>query len=141
MKSTIYSDYKYMLQDVQNIYVGAKFSYEEIVENDDMNFKFRSIIMTYLMKETKPETTLESDFYYMDDHSFTYKTYDQLRTRVKYSELVTKKHLFGKPEQIYEERIAKLRDFVAIPTAEKERKGIVVQEIILSKIALLGFAL
>ncbi|MCR5715300.1 MAG: hypothetical protein K6G23_00445 [Lachnospiraceae bacterium] len=141
MKSTVYSNYKYMLQDVQNVYIGAKFTYDEIIENDDLNFKFRSIVMAYLMKETEKETTLESDFYYMDPQSFTYKTYEQLRTKVKYSELVTKKHLFGKEEQIYEERIDKLRDFAAIPLEEKKQRGIVVQEIILSKLALLGFAL
>ena len=51
-----------MLQDVGRIYIGAKYTYRELMENPEMAFKFKSVIEYYLLKETDPDTSIESDF-------------------------------------------------------------------------------
>ena len=134
-----YKDYKYVMQDAGNIYLGGKFTYEEIMDHADITFKIKAIIEHYMSKEINMETTLESHFYYMGSKSFTARTYEQLRVKIKVSELVKKKPLFGKPKEVYEEKLYKLQDFVAIPSEEKKSKGIVIQEITFPKMALLMF--
>lgn len=134
-----YKDYKYVMQDTGNIYLGGKFTYEEIMDHTDITFKIKAIIEHYMTKEIDLTTSLESHFYYMEPKSFAARTYEQLKVRIKVSELVKKKRLFGKSKEIYEEKMYKLTEFTAIPLEEKKARGIVIQEITFLKMALLMF--
>lgn len=139
--ASVYEDFKYMLQDVSRIYIGAKYTYRELMQNPEMNFKFKSVIEHYLFKETNPDTSLESDFYYMEQGSFSYRTYEQLKVKLKVSILTSKKGKKGTTERSYTERILSLRELTGIPVEQKKRDGIVVQELILSKLALTSFVI
>lgn len=136
---TVYEDFKYMLQDVNRIYIGAKYTYRELMEHPETAFKFKSVIEHYLFKETDPDTSLESDFYYMKPESFSYRTYEQLKVKCKISVLVEKKGRGGEKERVYRGQTISLQELAAIPSAQKKKDGIVVQEIILSKLALISF--
>lgn len=135
----VYEDFKYMLQDVNRIYIGAKYTYRELMDNPETAFKLKSVIEHYLLKETDPDTSLESDFYYMKEGSFSYRTYEQLRVKCKVSVLTDKKRKDGGTERVYKERILSLQELADMPLARKKRDGIVVQELILSKLALVSF--
>ncbi len=139
--AVVYEDFKYMLQDVSRIYIGAKYTYRELMHNPEMAFKFKSVIEHYLLKETDPDTSLESDFYYMEPGSFSYRTYEQLKIKLKISVLVERPGRQGKSERVYREKTVTLEEFAAIPLPRKKRDGIVVQELILSKLALVSFVI
>ncbi len=132
-------DYKYVMQDAGSIYLGGKFSYEEILDNADVSFKIKAIIEHYLTKEIAMETTLESHFYYMEPKSFSARTYEQLRVKIKVCEKKKKKGFLGKEKTVYEETIYKMQEFCAIPVEEKKERGIMIQEITIPKMALLMF--
>ena len=68
-------DFKYFMQDTGSLYLGAKYTYQEILEDEMVTFKFKSIVEHYLLKDTDPETTLESQFYYMTPEQFSCKTF------------------------------------------------------------------
>ena len=53
-------DFKYVLQDFGNIYIGARYSYEEMLKSEEIPYKWKAIIRHYLLKETSPETTMEN---------------------------------------------------------------------------------
>ena len=135
----VYEEFKYMLQDVNRIYIGAKYTYRELMEHPETAFKFNSVIEHYLLKDTDPDTSLESDFYYMRPDSFSYRTYEQLKVKCRISVLTEKKGRGSTPERVYREQTLSLQELAAIPSAQKKKDGIVVQEIILSKIALISF--
>lgn len=137
----VYEDFKYMLQDVNRIYIGAKYTYRELMENPETAFKFKSVIEHYLLKETDPDTTIESDFYYMTPESFSYRTYEQLKVKLKISILTDRKGKQGKTDRVYKEQTVSLQEFAGIPLARKKRDGIVVQELILSKLAIVSFVI
>lgn len=139
MKHTSYEDYKYVMMDTTSIYLGAKYSYGELMDNDEVLFKLQTVLKQYILTEIDGETTLESHFYHMGSNEFSYKTYRQLRVKVKVSRLTTKKSLFGKERSFYTSEIIPLDKFVVMPKEEKERQGIMIQEIIISKLALMGF--
>lgn len=140
-KMAVYEDFKYMLQDVNRIYIGAKYTYRELMENPDTAFKFKAVIEHYLLKEMDPDTSLESDLYFMEPESFSYRTYEQLKAKCKISILVDKRGRHGRRERVYREQILSLRELAAIPVPLKKRDGIVVQELILSKLALVSFVI
>lgn len=133
-------DFKYYMQDTSLVYLGAKFSYAEILEHEMVNFKYKSIVEHYILKDTDPDTTLESQLYYMTPEQFSYKTYTQLKAKVKVSMLVQKRGLFGKTKTQYENKVLKLDELVRINLAQKKQRGMVIQELILSKLALMAFS-
>ncbi len=133
-------DFKYFMQDTGSLYLGAKYTYKEILEDEMVTFKFKSIVEHYIMKDTDPETTLESQLYYMTPEQFSYKTYTQLKARVKVSLLVEKRGLLGRGGVKYENKVMKLDEFTGMNLAQKKKSGIVVQELILSKLSLMAFS-
>lgn len=133
-------DFKYFMQDTGSLYLGAKYSYAEILEDEMVNFKYKSIVEHYILKDTDPETTLESQLYYMTLEQFSYRTYRQLKARVKVCLLVEKKRMFGQVRSEYENRVMKLEELVGMNLAQKKKRGVVVQELVLSKLALLSFS-
>ena len=133
-------DFKYFMQDTGSLYLGAKYTYQEILEDEMVTFKFKSIVEHYIMKDTDPETTLESKLYYMTPEQFSYKTYTQLKARVKVSLLVEKRGLLGRGGVKYENKVMKLDEFTGMNLAQKKKSGIVVQELILSKLSLMAFS-
>ncbi len=137
----IYEDFKYMMQDVSRIYIGAKYTYRELMQNPEAAFKLKSVIEYYLLKETEPDTSLESDFYYMEPESFSYRTYEQLKAKLKISVLMDKQGKQGQTERVYREKVVSVQELAKMPLAQKKKDGVVVQELILSKLALVSFVI
>ncbi len=133
------SDFKYCMQDTDKIYIGTRFSYYELMDDEHVPFKFQAIIEHYISKDTDLSTTLESHLYYMKPEDFSYRTYQHLRVKVKYSSLREKRSLFGKTKLKYAESTVPLSDFVAIDPAQKKASGVIVRELIISKLAVTGF--
>ncbi len=134
-------DYKYTMADYSNIYFGAKFSYRDVIEHPDVNFKIKAIIERYFLKDLDPDTTLESHFYYMTPEEFAAKTYLQLKVKVKFNIMEEKKGLFGKNKSGYTTKILPLSKFMDINLAKKKAGGVVIQEIVFPKMTLLSFVL
>jgi len=136
-----YEDYKYVMVDTGNIYLGAKYSYEELLANEDVPFKIRTIVERYILPQTDRETTLESDFYYLTPDSLSYRTYRQLKVKVRCSRIVEKRKLFsgGKKGKRYVTELIGLEEFTAMSPAQKQAQGIVVQEIVVNKLAMVVF--
>lgn len=138
---TQYEDFKYVLQDVGNIYLGAGFSYEELLEQEMVPFKLKAILTQYILKEATPDTTLESQFYYMEENTFLYETFQQLKVRVKVQIQEEKKDFLGKVKIKYQEKVFPLSEFVQMNLARKKASGVLVREIILSKLGMMTFSL
>lgn len=133
-------DYKYFMQDTGSVYLGAKLSYVEILQDEMVNFKYKSIVEHYIFKDTDPETTLESHLYYMTKEQFSYRTYEQLKAKVKVNILEEKKSLFGKEKTGYTTKLMPLAAFADMNLAQKKAKGVVIQELAISKLALMSFS-
>lgn len=134
-------DYKYTMADYSNIYLGAKFTYRDVLEHPDVNFKLKAIIERYFLNDLDPDTTLESHFYYMTKDEFAAKTYEQLKVKVKFNILEEKKGLFGKSKNVYVSKTLPIRKFMEINLAKKKAGGVVISEIAFPKFALMGFVL
>lgn len=135
------NDFKYFMQDIGNLYIGARYSYAEILGNEMVPFKLKSIIEHYILKDTQSETTLESQFYYMTEEEFSYKTYAQLKVKVKVCLYVEEKSLFGGKKTVYRNKNIPLDKFVHMNLAQKKKNGVKIQEIAISKLAMMSFCL
>lgn len=134
------NDFKYVMIDAGNIYLGARFSYEELLEQEMVPFKLKAVIRQYFLKETAPDTTLESQFYYLEKNTFLYETFCQLKIKVKVNVQAEKKSLFGKTGYKYVEKVLNLKELTDMNLAKKKASGMIVREIIISKLGLLTFS-
>lgn len=139
MKKQIYEDYKYVMMDTGYLYIGAKYTYGELMEVDTVPFKFMTVVERYILPDMSPDTTIESHLYYLQAADFTCRTLQQLKAKVKVNRLTVKKKLFGKKESVYQTEIMSLQDFVKMSPDEKERAGIFIQELMISKLGLMSF--
>ena len=138
MKKTVYEDYKYSMQDTSKVYVGSKYTLDEILESEDMPFKFRLIVERYILPEADLQDTLETHLYYLEQKSFIVKIYKQLKAKVKVNVIEEKRSIFGSKKQ-YVTKLVTVEELTAMSREEKESKGLVVQELIMSKLALMAF--
>lgn len=135
------NDFKYMLQDTSYLYLGARYSYEELLGQEMVPFKLKTIIEQYLLKDVDVSTTLESHFYYMTPDTFAYKTYRELNVKIKVSLPEEKKGLGGKVSRRYKDKIYTLKEFAQLNLARKKAIGLIVREIVFSKLGLLTFTI
>lgn len=127
-----YEDYKYVMADTSFIYLGVKYTFGEMIETEEIPFKIRTITERYLLPETDPETTLESELYYLNAQGILYKTLLQLKCKIKFS----RKKSNGKFETVS----MKLEEFVSIPVEEKKKQQILIQELAISKLSMMMFS-
>lgn len=139
MHKTVYEDYKYHLQDTGNLYIGAKYTLEEIIDEEMIPFKFRLIVERYLLPEADLQDTLETHLYYLEPKSFLVKIYKQLKAKVKINIIEEKHGLFGGSKKQYTTKMVTMEELSAMSVQEKEEKGVVVQELRMSKLALMTF--
>lgn len=139
MNKTTYEDYKYSMQDVSNLYIGAKYTFGELLMQEDILFKFRLIVERYIMPEADREDTLESHLYYLDKSSFLVQIYKQLKARIKVNLIEEKKTLSGKKKKEYTTKILTAEQLTGMSIEEKQKCGMVIQELKVSKLAMLSF--
>ncbi len=139
MRKTVYEEYKYSMQDTSFLYIGTKYTMEELINEDEIPFKFRLIVERYILPEADAQDTLESHLYYLDPKSFLVKIYKQVKTKVKINIIEEKRMFTGGKKKQYVTKLLTVEELAAMPVAEKEAKGVVVQELRMSKLALMAF--
>jgi len=139
VEKTRYEDYKYAMQDTASLYVGSKYTFGEILEDETIYFKFRLLVNQHILTEADREDTIETHLYYLDEKSFLVKIYKQLKGKVKVNLIEEKKSLFGKKKKQYCVKTMKVEELVKMTAKQKEAVGLVVMELQLSKLALMTF--
>lgn len=133
-----YEDYKYCIQDTGRLYVGSKYTFAELLDAEEILFKFRMLAQKYILPEADPEDTLETHLYYLEPSAFLVKLYRQMKARVKVNMIEDKKSLTGKITKRYVTKQLTVEELTALSPAGKEACGMVIQELSVSKLALLG---
>jgi hypothetical protein len=135
-----YEDFKYVIADLSRIYFGARYSYKEMTESEDVSFKLRMIFRTWMLSEVEEGTTLESHLFYLEKDSVSYDVYRQLGAKVRVSFPVYKNRM-GRQEKIYQEKILFLSELCGLSPQEKQQRGFLIRELQISKLRLMQFAL
>lgn len=141
MQKTVYENYKYSLQDTAKVYIGAKYTFAELLDQDEVAFKFRLIVERYILAGKRggsPGYAGDSSVL-SEAGQFSCKIYDRIKARVKINIIEEKKRIFGRGKKRYVTKELNIRELVAMTPEEKEAKGVVIQEISMSKLALAAF--
>lgn len=133
------NDFKYVMQDFGNIYIGARFTYGEMMVREDMPFKWKAIVAHYILKDVDESATMENHIFFMKEQDFSYQTFRELKARFKMSVWVPadgKKQKKGH----YESREYKIEEIVTGRKLHRQMDSIIVEELHLTKLALMSFA-
>ncbi len=123
------------MQDVSKYYFGCRLSYAEILSEEMAPFKFKTIVERYILKDIDSSTTLESHLYHLTEEDFEWRVYKQLKAKVRVSQL--KK---GSADH-YQEKVYTMNQLAAFSAKEKEEAGMIIRELVISKLALLAFSI
>ena len=137
MQKSVYEDFKYSIQDSNCLYIGTKYTLDEIAENEEILFKFRRVCAESLKNGSDGEDTLETMLYYLKPDDFRLQVLKQMRAKVRVSLIREKKTLFGKAKKEYQTIYMPVQELVSISVPEKEEQGIVIQELRVNKLALM----
>lgn len=132
MERTVYEDYKYSIQDVSRIYIGSKYTFGELMEEENILFKLRLVFRQHILPEADMDDTLESHLYYLQPDSFLVRIYKQMKAKVKVNVIEVKKN----GAKRYVTKQMTVEELAKVPAAEKEKQGYVIQELSVSKLAL-----
>ncbi len=133
---TVYEDYKYFMQDVSRIYIGCKYTLGEILDNQEILYKFRKVVADSILQRADRADTLETVLYYLEPDNFSLQVFRQMGGRVRISVLEDKKRLFGKKERVYVTKVIPVDALVRMRKEEKEKAGLFIQELQVSKLGL-----
>lgn len=126
-------DYKYVIQDFSNYYIGARFSYRELAENDNTPGRFKDALYRVFYKETDQDMTIGEHLFQLNENSMCYLAFSQLRIRIKVTYLMQKEDKKGNFKESYETKDYSLDEFLKEKQNWKDFDQYLIQEISFKK--------
>lgn len=126
-------DYKHVVQDVTNIYIGGKLSYGEMLDLDEISFKFKVILSHYILKEVSRETTIENHIFFMKKEDMSYMIFKKMKAKFRL-------YVFDNEKKSYVGKEYKIEDIVDDEYLHENMNTIFVEEMHLYKINLLAIS-
>lgn len=105
-------DFKYVLQDFSNVYIGMRLTYAELSEQDDTPQKLRSAIYQYVRKEAGENERICDHVLRMTDDSQSYIVFSQLKAQFKVTSPVEITDKKGKKRTEYQSRNYSIAELV-----------------------------
>ena len=130
-------DFKYVLQDPSRIYIGARYSYQEMMEAEDVPFKWKAILSHYILKEVAGDTTPENHIFYMKDTDLSYMVYRQMKIKFKlHVPVLSRKSVWQ-----YQSTYHTSEEIVGGEKWQADKDRIVVEEMVIGKLQMMLMSL
>ena len=136
MEYTNERDFKYVIQDTSQVFIGGRMSYEDMMTWEEIPFKIKAIMNKYFINQE--ETGLAEVMPKLEKEDFRYQILKQLKIKIKAGIYENKKNLFGKEAKKYVSKVYHLDEYIQLAQAEDT---LVTEEFIFSKLALMAFSL
>lgn len=130
-----YEPYKYVLQDITHVYIGGRFTLQEVIGFDDAPFKVKVTVNRYFLGDSPNGADIRlSDFILdVERNAFSYEVLKKLKTKVKYT--IPKNF---DADEGYRNTVASFEEFYENEVIRQHREQVMIEEISFSKLALMG---
>lgn len=124
-------DFKYVIQDFSSTQIGSRFTFEEMLMDDRVPFKFQSILRLYILKDVEASVEIGKHILSVSSEDFSYQVYNQLKIKIRFC--VPYKDKFKVVQ----------KKFIDFKTYSDEHwdENHVIQDITISNLALIAFNL
>ncbi|HOO80540.1 MAG TPA: hypothetical protein PLZ77_06405 [Lachnospiraceae bacterium] len=78
------NDYKYVLQEFSKVMIGARYTYEELLMNERVPFKFQTIIDRYILPYADSKEEIGKHLLRMTKEDPNYRIYENLKIQIGY---------------------------------------------------------
>lgn len=136
MEYTNERDFKYVIQDTSQVFIGGRMSYEDMMTWEEIPFKIKAIMNKYFINQE--ESGLAEVMPKLEKEDFRYQILKQLKIKIKAGIYENKKNLFGKESKKYVSKVYHLDEYIQLAQTEDT---LVTEEFIFSKLALMAFSL
>ncbi len=127
-------DFKYVLQDVSSLYFGRELTYAEMLDREDVPFKFKAIVNGCIQKDAGLDKTLAEHLLDITQEQFSYRVYEQLKLSVK---ICCKKEKGGRKKDKWVHKGCTIRQFCETYQARAAAGDVRIEEVSISKLALM----
>lgn len=127
-------DFKYVLQDAGKIYIGARYTYREMMEEDMVPFKFKAIINHYMLPENLADTPIAEHIFTLKKTDMSYFAYHQLKARFRLNVYGWAGEA-GRKKDGYQSRYYTMEEIAE--NGELSQRQLVVEELMFSKLSLM----
>ena len=134
------NDFKFVLQDFSNIYIGMRMTYKEMAEADDTPQRLKTALYMYVIPETGEDMRVCDHVLTMTSDSKAYMVFSQLKGKFKVVVPVSVTDRKGKTHIEYREQLYKVSELVAKDDDRAHLKPEYVMEYKFSKLHLAALA-
>lgn len=134
-------DFKYVIQDINSLYFGRELKYSEMLDSEDIPFKFKAVIHEYVQKDTDVEKSMAGHLLEIARTEFTFKVFEQLKMSVRICYKVEKKSFTGKIKEKWEHKVCSLKQFCDVYREDVKSGNVQIEDISISKLALMAFGI
>lgn len=134
-------DFKYIIQDTSHVYFGRELTYAEMMDKDDIPFKFKAIISAYITKDTGLDVKMTEHILKMADEEFSYRIFEQLRLTIRICYKEQKRSLGGKVKDKWVHKSCSLRQFCSEYRQKVNDGSVIIEDLSISKLALMAISI
>ena len=134
-------DFKYVIQDINCVYFGRELTYTEMMDRDDVPFKFKAIINSHIAKDADLDARLTEHILKMADTEFSYRIFEQLKMTVRVCYKAQKKGFGGRMKESWVHRACPIRQFCDGYRGMVNAGEAVIEDISISKLALMAMSI
>ena len=125
--------YKYVLQDFTNVYIGALFTFEELIASDDCPVRFKDFVIRVICKDGDRNMTISERLLEIKENDEVYSQLQKLKLKIKVTHLLKSLDKHGNEKDTYETKELKIEDFVKDDYVHDEPGEFLIQEISFKK--------
>lgn len=132
-------DFKYVMHDLTNLYIGAKHTYNELLVLEEVPFKLKTLISRFMIREVDGNTKIEDHIFYLKETDMSYQIYKEMKAKFRLS--VWKDENDGAKKPGYKSITYRITDIVGNEELMRKKDITIVEEVHITKLGLMGVAL
>lgn len=134
-------DFKYVIQDTNCVYFGKELTYAEMMDKDDVPFKFKAVISSHIARDTELDRKMADHILQMSEKEFSYRIFEQLKLTVRICYKIQKKSLGGKVKDKWIHKACTLRQFCSVYRSQVMEGDMIIEDFSISKLALMALSI
>lgn len=132
-------DFKYVMHDLTNLYIGAKYTYNELLVSEEVPFKLKTLISRFMIREVDGNTKIEDHIFYLKETDMSYQIYKEMKAKFRLN--VWKDEKDGVKKSGYKSAAYRITDIVGNEELMRKKDITIVEEVHITKLGLMGVAL
>ena len=132
-------DFKYVMHDLTNLYIGARHTYDELLVAEEVPFKLKTLISRFILREVAGSTKIEDHIFYLKETDMSYQIYKEMKAKFRLN--VWKDESDGVKTPGYKSGTYRITEILGNEELMRKKDIIIVEEVHITKLGLMAVSL